>query len=469
MNQYQLSRRQFLRRLVAGSAIMAGLPLLPGATLQAAGTVPRTLINLMLYGGADLRYLFAPDPLSANPVYVQQYWQARRALYDGSYSDYASMYTAEYTTVGSSPSFGILNSCGWLISEYMAGNVCIVANSYGSLNRSHDHSQLIINAGELNAPRTLLDRDGWGGRVAEHLGGLTNVLELSRSVSTFCKGTDPSARLKRVVHAKDTREMTLPQADPASSRSDDNLIRAINAYYRARGTEIASEKPTDWPYRKIFQHHESISAFGQAVTDALAATPMPDSLNNLNISGSFAQQCRNLFDACQLPDILHYRLMSMFYGGWDTHTGQTPRIESNLSDIFGSNGGLATVMAEIPSQAADNLTFHISWDFGRQIAANGSSGTDHGRANYTILVGRPTIGGTHGEMFPIREAMPEPGDSQGRTPFEIPGQDILGLSSLEHIWSAHAHWLGTDTAFPDPAGKPIEPGVDLTPASLYTS
>lgn len=468
MTAATLSRRLFLQRLLAGSAVLAGSAWLPGQTLHAAAPVPKTLVNIMLYGGADLRFVFAPDPLTANPVYVEQYWLARRALYD-TYADYASMYAAQYTTVGDAVKFGIHNSCGWLIAQFNLGNAAVVANTYGSLNRRHDHSQLIVQSGDLQASRTLVDRDGWGGRTVEHLGPTPNVLELSGNVQTFCKGTDASFRLAQVVHAQNTRNMGLPQPSASGSSSDDNLIRALSAYYNARGVEIETEKPASWPFKKFFQHHDSIQTFGNAIAAQLESVPMPATLANLNLnSGSFEQQCRNLFDASQVADILQYRMMSMSYGGWDTHTNQQGRIVGNLSDLLGANGGLAIASNEISAQANDNLVFHLSWDFGRQLAANGAEGTDHGRANYTILIGKPLQGGSYGNLFPDREAIPEPGDSQGRTPFEIPGRDILGLTSLEHVWSAHCDWLQagiSSTVFPNAASSPIENGVSL--ANLY--
>lgn len=470
MSSNTLSRRLFLQRLMAGSTALAGSSFLPQQAARAApAAIPKTLVNLMLYGGADLRFVFAPDPLSANPVYIEQYWQARRALY-GNYADYAAMYAAQYTSVNAAENFGIHNSCGWLIAQFNLGNAAIIANTYGSLNRRHDHSQLIVESGDLLASRTFVDRDGWGGRVVENLAGSPNVLELSSNVQTFCKGTDSSFRLAQVIHAQNTREMGLPQADMGNNSSDSNLIRALSAYYNARGMEIESEKPANWPYRKFFQHHTSISTFGNAITSQLESTPMPAALAGLNLnSSSFEQQCRNLFDACQVSDILNDRIMSMSYGGWDTHTNQNGRIVSNLGDIMGSNGGLATATNELSTQANDNLVFHLSWDFGRQLAANGAAGTDHGRGNYTILIGRPLQGGIYGKLFPDREALPDPGDSQGRTPFEIDGRDINGLTSLEHIWSAHSNWLQagiSGSVFPRAAGSPIESGVDLS--GLYS-
>lgn len=469
MNNTKLSRRRFLQQMIAGNAMLAGSSSLPTQSLWAApAAVPPTLVNIMLYGGADLRFMLAPDPLSANPLYKEQYWQARRALY-GNYASYEDMYTAEYTTVSGAVNFGIHNSCGWLIQQFQQGNATIIANSYGSLNRRHDHSQLIVQSGDLLTERTLLDRDGWGGRTVEHLAGMPTVLELSSGVQTFCKGSNPNFRLAQVIHAQNMRDMGLPQPSATGNSSDDKLIRALSAYYNARGAEIDSEYPDNWPFRKFFQHHQSIQTFGNAIAAELESISMPAALSNLNLnSGSFEQQCRNLYDACQTAGVLNYRIMSMSYGGWDTHTEQSGRIIGNLNDLLGASGGLATSTEEMSSQARDNLVFHLSWDFGRQLAANGSSGTDHGRGNYTILIGHPLQGGIHGELFPDREALPDPEDSQSRSPFQIPGRDIDGLTSLEHIWSAHCNWLqpGTGSSvFPNASSSPIEPGVNL--GSLY--
>ena len=158
----------------------------------------------------------------------------------------------------------------------------------------------------------------------------------------------------------------------------------------------------------------------------------------------------------------------MSYGSWDTHTNQPFSIQSNLQDVVGTGGGLDTVMTQLASDvpsAANNLVFTFPWDFGRQLAANGSNGTDHGRGSYTVLAGSPVQGGIYGEFFPQREALPDPEDSQGRSPFEISGRDIDGLTSLEHVWARASNWLQAgsgDAVFPGHALSPLETGVDLT-------
>ena len=92
----ETNRRQFLRYMLYGPpALGAGLGLgMPGPAAFAAHgavAVPKTLVNLMLYGGADLRYVFAPAP-DYDPDYVDQYWTARRNLYNVSYATYADMF-----------------------------------------------------------------------------------------------------------------------------------------------------------------------------------------------------------------------------------------------------------------------------------------------------------------------------------------------------------------------------------------
>ena len=472
-------RRKFLKHLgLGGGLLLGGLcnNLITSKSFAAhiASVVPKTLVNIMLYGGSDLRFVFAPAPAS-DPVYIDQYWNARRNLYDGSYSSYADMFANEYTLVTDPVSgtvqFGIHNAAGWLSSQFSVGNVAIISNTYASLNRSHDHSQLMVLSGDLQAPRTRLDRAGWGGRLVESMTGLPNVVELSDDLQLFCNGSDSSFRLAQVIHAANAREMGLPNPDPDGTSRDDAQIRALNAYYTARGAEIDVEKPAEWQFRRFFQHHDSLRQFGDLMANRLSTHPIPPLLDPANFvlnRESFAQQCRNIYDVCLAQDILSFRVLSMSYGGWDSHDNQAAEITPNIQDVLGASGGLATVISQlnndIPS-AGSNLVFNLSWDFGRQIAANGANGTDHGRGNHSILIGSPVQGGLYGDLFPEREANPDPADSQGRTPFEIRGRDIDGLTSLEHLWARTCEWLEPGTGnvvFPNYQSSPIETGVDLS-------
>ena len=286
MTRRILTRREFLARSLvtsAGAGMAIGSPgVLFGQDCQPAD-MPRTIVNLMLQGGADFRFLFMPSPGHFSSRYVQQIWAARKALYPEPYPDYIQMFDNEYlaaTDPLSGFNFGIHKSAGWLKAQFDNGNVALVANSFCSLNRRHDQSILNADAGEPDLDVLNFDRDGWGGRLVEYLGGLSNSVELGDSVSTFNKGSDPGNRLQRVVHAQDMRNFSLASTDAGNPASRRNILaRALNAYYKARSAEVPTEKPANWPYHKFYQHHDALLAFGGPVESRLAAcSPLPESL-----------------------------------------------------------------------------------------------------------------------------------------------------------------------------------------------
>ncbi|NNL94198.1 MAG: DUF1501 domain-containing protein [Xanthomonadales bacterium] len=460
--------------LASSAAGMAGvMPRLLRAESCVASAMPRTLINVMLQGGADFRYLFMPAPSHPDSLYLDGIWNARSSLYSADYGDYQQMFDSEYLLASDPLSglpFGIHNSAAWLHSQFEAGQVAVIANAYCSRNRRHDQSILNADAGEPDLAQLNFDRAGWGGRLIEAIPGSGNVVELGSSVSVFSKGSQPGDRMARVVHAENMRGMALAGQDEESAAGSRRnvLARALNAWYEGRGPELANEKPPGWAYQTFVSHRSAIQQFGLAIDERLAqCQPLPDELLNLELNnGSFAQQCRNLFDACQLPDVLDLRVMSMSYGGWDTHDNLAVEITENISDIFGAAGGLATtfpLLDGIPFAAqpvSDQLVMYFASDFGRQLAANGTFGTDHGRGTYSIMLGKPVQGGIYGELFPAAEAL---ASDDGRIPLQTQGADISGRTSTEKILAEACEWVepGTSTAvFPNAGTADIEtPGM----------
>lgn len=474
-----MKRRQFLTNALyasAGAALGTGLVLPSSAFGVECGVpdMPRTLVNLMFYGGIDSRFVFMPAPnhdLAISEVgYLAKLWAARSAIYDSAYPDYAAMFDAEYDLVVdplSGDSLGIHKSCGWLRSQFEAGRVAVIANSFCSRNRRHDQSQLNANAGAPGFDALVYDRDGWGGRLVDALSGTANTVELSHEISVFGNGSTPGQRLDRVIHAKNTRDIALPNVNPDWAVTDrrNALTRALKSYYAAR-----SQESSQVPFSTFFQHNEAFREFGDEVKSRLdACGPLPAELSSLDLnSNHFEQQCRNLFDVCLVPDVLEARTVSMRYDGWDTHNVQHGRISNNLADVFGASGGLATAMAQIqlldgPTvNAADQLLFCVTSDFGRQLRANGDRGTDHGRGLYTVLIGSDLTGGIYGEAFPEREAME---DDNGKIPLETSGADILGQTSTERVFAEACEWVepGTSSAvFPNAGSAELETGVSLS-------
>ena len=330
--------------------------------------------------------------------------------------------------------------------------MAVIANSVCSQNRRHDQSQLNANVAEPDFGELIYNRDGWGGRLVDYnaLNSATgtSAIELSHEISVFCNGATEGMRLENVVHARDTRNIGLPNVNSEQSATGRNNImtRALKAYYAGREPEIANQ-PVDWPYRKFFQHNSALRSFGDTVDSRLAACgALPASLSGLSLnSGHFTQQCRNLYDLTLLSDIFDQAIVSMRYDSWDTHNNQHPRITGNLSDLFGVNGGLSTATSEIAGHGGshlDNIVFSFSSDFGRQLRGNGDNGTDHGRGTYSIVAGPAVNGGVYGEMFPERESTL----INGQIPLETSGADILGQTSTERILQELSEWQSPGSA-----------------------
>ncbi len=470
------------------STLLAGSNGLPGAAFAQTGGAPfgRTLINVMLLGGADLRFLFVPDP-ATQPEYAAKFWEGRQGLYQSTaadlaqYPDFASLFDLANPSAGlyrlvtdpaSGAKFGIHNKAGWLIDEFNAGNAAIVANTVGSGNRRHDQSQLVVNAGDPAASQYVYDRDGWGGRLAYTMAN-ANTVSVTGDISVFCNGIDATNRNERIVHAKDTRNFGLSQGDGNPLSDNTITARSLKSYYAAKQLE-AAQKLGAWPYRKFLQHEKSVRNFGDALNSRLAAVSpqQPAALAALHTAGSsnqlsddnFGLQCANVYDCFLAADLFEQRIVSMEYTGWDTHNNEKARFESNIDDVFGGGRGLATLTAELDllgTAMADNVVFTFNTDFGRQLRANGDGGSDHGIGNYMIVLGSNVSGGTYGEMFPASEIQGAAGDTR----FDQQGADIEGKTSFERVLARTCDWVQQGSGsqvFSSALSSPIETGVDMS-------
>src|SRR5215468_1468605 len=83
------------------------------------------------------------------------------------------------------------------------------------------------------------------------------------------------------------------------------------------------------------------------------------------------------------------------HGSFDTHAGQNPIHASLWNDL---SQGLDAFMADLRAhQKAENVVVLIFSEFGRRVRDNGS-GTDHGAAGVTFVLGESVKGGHYGEM-----------------------------------------------------------------------
>ena len=113
------NRRDFLKHsmyasLAGTAALGMGFPSRAMADCSVVD-MPRTLVNLMFYGGMDSRFIFMPAPSHPSPTYREKIWEARKAIYSTDYVDYQAMFDSEYDLVSDiyDPDFkfGIFKGC----------------------------------------------------------------------------------------------------------------------------------------------------------------------------------------------------------------------------------------------------------------------------------------------------------------------------------------------------------------------
>src|SRR5262249_51544913 len=79
-------------------------------------------------------------------------------------------------------------------------------------------------------------------------------------------------------------------------------------------------------------------------------------------------------------------------GGWDTHAGEGGS-QGQLSNRLGDYGrAMAELAKDMGSRMAD-VTLVTMSEFGRTVRENGNRGTDHGHANFMLLLGGGVKGG----------------------------------------------------------------------------
>jgi uncharacterized protein (DUF1501 family) len=135
-------------------------------------------------------------------------------------------------------------------------------------------------------------------------------------------------------------------------------------------------------------------------------------------------------------------------GGWDTHFNQRGRVAGQLKQLDAMIGACKAGLGS----AWDHTLVLVATEFGRTVAINGTSGTDHGTASLTMLLGGAVNGG--------RVLSDWPGLAQGSL---YEGRDLKPTTSLDAVIAgAVGSHFGVDparllkAAFPGVDGRPVE-------------
>ncbi|MBB5353291.1 uncharacterized protein (DUF1501 family) [Haloferula luteola] len=145
--------------------------------------------------------------------------------------------------------------------------------------------------------------------------------------------------------------------------------------------------------------------------------------------------------AGQMPTRVYY----VSHGGFDTHNGQVNSHDRLLGQL---DRALKAFFADLKEQGnADRVTVMTFSEFGRRVAENASSGTDHGKASCLFVAGGGVQGGLFGKMPSLTDL--DAGDLKHAVDFRQVYATVLEdwlRAPSEPVLKAHYGKLGFFTA-----------------------
>ncbi len=211
-------------------------------------------------------------------------------------------------------------------------------------DRSHFDGQNVLETGGSAAYRV---KDGWMNR-------LLGLLPVAEAEALALSSTVPMA-------LRGSHEVSSYASSQLPSPSDDLLARVRSLY---EGDPQLHELWTAAMDTRMKAGDPMQSGGGQrgAATGALAAKML-------------------LGDGA--------RIAMIETTGWDTHSGQRGRLNTQLKDL---DQTLAALKNGLGAEWANTLVV-VATEFGRTARPNGTGGTDHGQASVSMLLGGAVAGG----------------------------------------------------------------------------
>src|SRR5690349_21286782 len=383
------SRREFLRSTVLGGALSWTVPAFLAntfsvlqaeaaqkATQVATGHDSSILVILQMAGGND-------GLNTVVPYSNDHYYRARPKLG-----------LSGQRILKINDEIGLHESLAGFKSLYDAGQLSIIQGvGYPNPNRSHFRSTEIW---QTAADAEKIESSGWLGRYFDNT----------------CSGCDPTIavnigrQMPQAFQAKHPVGVSLesPQSYRFISREKGKTGEMTEESYR-RLNEPDSEMAEN-AGGTISSIHGPTQSGGSAL-DFLERTALDAQVSSDKIR-AIANRVENqaTYPTSQLGNSLKLvakliggglatRVFYVSQGGYDTHTNQTGTHERLLKELGDSVKAFA---ADLKAQGNLSRTLVMTFsEFGRRVAENGSSGTDHGAAAPMFVIGDKVKAGLLGK------------------------------------------------------------------------
>jgi len=313
--------------------------------------------------------------------------------------------------------FGLSPIAAKLLTPYNDGALAFIPAA-GSTNdtRSHFDAMKYMEFGNPDQ-NTLSDRSGYLGRYMAAKGGAANLRGMSVEYT--------------LPYALYESPGTIPVPDPANFPFPGNANTLDLRRSKIENMYGATSDPL-----------KTAGESGLATIDLLDTIDFENyqTSNGAEYGESFiGQRLRKV--AAMVKASVGVETYSLDVNGWDTHDTQ-----GNLSGTYADlMGGLSEALEAFyldMQSYLDGITLCVITEFGRTASENGSSGTDHGRASTTMVMGGNVQGGQiHGTWPTLAPPQLDLGDLAVTTDYRDVMWEILskrmGATDLASVFPNH--------------------------------
>ena len=473
MNDFNSSRRAFLRRATALSAMGAGAPLainlacLSSAAAQTASDY-KAIVCIFLNGGNDaVNTVLATDspswgkysalrPQSSTTIGLMPAGTPKNAAAAGTNQKLGGVLPIAPLSAQAGRTFALHPAITEVRDLFVARRLAVVAN-VGPLIQPTTKDQYYNQSVQL-PPRLQSHNDqqsiwqsfspegsaaGWGGRMGDIAAGLNGSHRILTCISTsqstvFLAGRD------MVPYQIDT--------DGAIRIGWDWLFGAptatqiIEQVATANRTHLIERDQADVYARSINTERDLRNALPDAslvggTTGVQYAHPVTGAVS----TNYLAEQLQMVARIVSAQATLGVRRQVFFVsiGGWDFHSGQNDAQANQLARVSHALSYFDRTLKTLPSgDMSANVTTFTASDFGRTINSNGD-GTDHGWGSHHFVMGGAVKGGDIYGNFPII------GVSDKKSGFDNPNEVdrcFLPEISVDQYAATIARWFGLGDA-----------------------